>query len=176
MNERKHLSLDQHATPLGNMIIISDEQSLYALQFADNPSLPSKLLQLQKRIKADISHGITGISTLIKKELTLYFKKELEQFTTPIAYHGTDFCLKVWQTLHKLPRSHYSYAQLALAAGFPGSYRAVARANALNPLAIIIPCHRIINSNGTLGGYNGGIDRKQWLLEHESTPKSLLRL
>lgn len=173
MNDPKRLFWDTHIAPLGNMAIISDEKTLYALQFADNPSLPFALEKLQKRAKATIVPGETPCSALIKHELTLYFKGELAQFTTPIAYQGTDFCIKVWRTLRELSPATYSYAQLASAAGFPRSYRAVARANALNLLVIIIPCHRIINTNGTLGGYNGGIDRKKWLLAHEATMPTL---
>ena len=85
---------------------------------------------------------------------------------------GSDFQQKVWQALLKIPYGETrSYAAQAAAMGFPKATRAVANANGANQLAIVIPCHRIINSNGALGGYGGGVARKEWLLQHEAKYK-----
>ncbi len=117
--------------------------------------------------------GKTTPLLLFEKELKLYFSAKLTTFTTPIHLHGTDFQKKAWYELSKIPYGQtISYAEQASALGNNKAYRAVARANNTNQLAIIIPCHRVINNNGKLGGYTGGLHRKQWLIQHESYSKS----
>lgn len=155
-------------TPLGPMLAIADEHALYLLEFAERRNLEHELKQLPIKSNATIVPGRTKQIDSIEQELTLYFAGSLKEFKTPVQFLGSPFQNNVWRTLTTVPYGHtVSYAQEATALGKPSASRAVANANGANQLAIIIPCHRIINTNGNLGGYGGGIARKQWLLNHE---------
>lgn len=104
----------------------------------------------------------------VVRQLQAYFAGELCRFDLPISLHGTDFQRVVWAALRELRTGErISYGELARRIGRPGASRAVGHANARNPISIIVPCHRVIGGNGSLTGYAGGKDRKQWLLEHE---------
>jgi len=155
-------------TPLGSMIAISDEKLLYLLAFADIRNLERELEILQKKTNAAIIPGSSEPILMIEKELESYFDGTLKKFNTPISPLGSTFQKSVWQGLMNVPYGETrSYLEQAKALGKPTSYRAVANANGVNKLAIIIPCHRIINNNGELGGYGGGLHRKKWLIDHE---------
>ena len=101
--------------------------------------------------------------------LTRYFDGEIGALDTiAVELNGTPFQKKTWQALRRIPAgTTISYAELAKRIGVPSAVRAVGSANGANPVAVIVPCHRVVGSNGTLTGYGGGLDRKQWLLEHE---------
>ena len=102
------------------------------------------------------------------EQLSQYFQAERQDFTVPLAPQGTAFQLRVWQALRSIPFAHScSYGQIAQWIGQPTAMRAVGAANRLNPIAIIVPCHRVIGVNQQLTGYAGGLARKHWLLEHE---------
>jgi AraC family transcriptional regulator of adaptative response/methylated-DNA-[protein]-cysteine methyltransferase len=155
-------------TPLGSMIAIADEHALYLLEFADHTKLERKIERLRKRTNATIITGITAPIISITDELNAYFDGTLKEFKTPLFLFGTNFQKKVWYALTRVPYgATKSYADQAKNIAQPTASRAVANANGANQMPIIIPCHRIINSNGNLGGYGGGIARKQWLLNHE---------
>ncbi len=155
-------------TLLGPMVAIANEHELYLLEFVDRRGLEREVEHLRQKTKAAIIPGRTKVIDAIEQELHGYFKGSLKEFTTPLAFLGSPFQKQVWYELQKiLPGQVRSYIQIAEAIGKPSAYRAVAQANGANQLAIIIPCHRVINANGQLGGYGGGIARKQWLLEHE---------
>lgn len=155
-------------TKLGPMIAIADEEALFLLEFADCKSLVREIEKLKSNTKLAITSGKTAPINLIEEELEQYFKTGTKKFTTPIMFFGTDFQKSVWQALRNIPNGKTkSYSEIAIKINRPKSYRAVAMANAANQLAIIVPCHRVINSNGELGGYAGGVERKQWLLKHE---------
>ncbi len=165
---RKLLHATVIDTQLGPMIAIADEQALYVLQFADHQKIERDIKLLRQKTKSAIIPGRTAIINLIEKELHHYFAGTLQTFTTPLHCLGSSFQQSVWLKLQKIPYGQtQSYAQLAIAVGNPAACRAVAQANGANQLSIIIPCHRVINSDGQLGGYGGGITRKQWLLNHE---------
>jgi len=151
-------------TPLGTMIAIADENKLYLLDFID-----SKYIQRHReQLHATIIPGKNRILTLITTELNAYFAGNLKNFTTPVHFIGTDFQEKSWHALTTIAYGNTcSYAQEAIIVGNKNTHRAVANANSHNKLAIIVPCHRIIGVDGTLGGYASGIERKKWLLEHE---------
>jgi AraC family transcriptional regulator of adaptative response/methylated-DNA-[protein]-cysteine methyltransferase len=105
---------------------------------------------------------------LLKVELNLYFAGELKTFSVPLVYPGTPFQRRVWEELLAIPYGETrSYEQLAIAVGKRQAVRAVGRANGLNRIAIVIPCHRVINKGGALGGYGGGLRRKEYLLDLE---------
>ncbi|QEH33824.1 Methylated-DNA--protein-cysteine methyltransferase [Aquisphaera giovannonii] len=104
----------------------------------------------------------------VVQALDAYFEGELARFDVPLDLGGTPFQQRVWSELREIPFGRaISYAELARRVGKPGASRAVGSANGRNPVSIIVPCHRVIASDGGLGGYGGGLDRKRWLLEHE---------
>ncbi len=155
-------------TKLGSMIAIADETGLYLLEFVDRRGLEREVERLRLRTKAAIIPGVTAPITSITLELESYFDGKLTDFKTPLHLLGSPFQRLVWEELMRIPYGQTrSYMAQAEAIGKTTAYRAVANANGANQLAIVIPCHRIINSNGYLGGYAGGITRKQWLIDHE---------
>lgn len=157
-------------TKLGPMIAIADRAGLYLLEFVDRRGLERKIERLRLRTKAAIIPGITDPIKSITLELESYFEGKLKEFKTPLNLLGSPFQKLVWDELMRIPYgTTRSYMAQSKAIGKATAYRAVANANGANGLALIIPCHRIINSNGDLGGYGGGIARKKWLLEHEAS-------
>lgn len=152
------------ATPLGEMIAISDKDNLLLIEFVDNKKLAKKLASLGNDFVPKVSNPIKFVT----KELKLYFKGELKTFCTPLKLVSSDFRKKTWQALRDIPYGQtISYLEQAKNMNIPNSFRAVANANGANCFPIIIPCHRVIASDGKLGGYSGGIERKKWLLELE---------
>lgn len=155
-------------TPLGAMIAIADENALYLLEFVDRRGLEREVERLRWKTKSAIIPGHTKPMTSIETELKLYFDGTLREFKTPLLFLGSPFQKCVWEELRKIPIGETrSYADVAIAVGKSSAFRAVAQANGANQLAIIIPCHRVINKNESLGGYGGGLMRKEWLLNHE---------
>lgn len=155
-------------TPLGAMISIADENYLYLLEFVDRRGLEKEIERLRQKLKIGVIPGKTGITNQIKSELSDYFSGKSYDFHTPCYLLGTAFEQSVWEALKLIPVGQtYSYLSIAKNISQPKSFRAVANANGKNQLAIIIPCHRVINENGELGGYGGGLNRKQWLIHHE---------
>src|SRR5437016_2281890 len=110
----------------------------------------------------------TRFGTLAMDELRRYLAGERVQFTCPLDLHGTAFQVEVWEELYRIPYGKtYTYAEIAQAIGRPAAVRAVGAANGANPVAIIVPCHRVIGSDGSLTGYGGGLPAKEWLLALE---------
>lgn len=155
-------------TPLGPMIAVANEEGLYLLEFVDRRGLECEIERLRKKTKAAIIPGRSEPIDSIEEELHLYFQGKLKTFQTSLFLLGSPFQKRVWDELLKIPMGETrSYAEIAVAIGKPAAFRAVALANGANQFAIIIPCHRVINTNGELGGYGGGLTRKRWLLNHE---------
>jgi len=157
-----HLAYAQIKTPLGKMIAAATENALHFLTFEDtyskNFSVPSNTLFQQKN---RCLHSI-------QEELHAFFEGTLTQFTTPLYLHGSPFQMNVWRALCDIPfASTRSYVEIAHLIHSPSAQRAVGNANGSNPLAIIVPCHRVVCKGGKLGGYSSGIERKKWLLQHE---------
>lgn len=162
-------------TILGDMLAIADDQGLYLLEFTDKKLLNYEVQKLEQVLHTKIIKGNNLHLTSIEKEIQEYFAGKLSEFSTKLHLLGTDFQKSVWQQLLKIPYGETeSYLMQAKAIGKAKSFRAVANTNGRNRLAIIIPCHRVINSNGKLGGYAGGVSRKSWLIEHEKQNKSLM--
>lgn len=158
-------------TSLGPMIAIADEDYLYLLEFVTRRGLEREIERLRHRGFALIP-GRNRIITLIETELNAYFSGKLQIFTTPYRVFGSLFQQAVWKGLCEIPYGETrSYAAQSAFLGKPQAYRAVANANGANQLAIIIPCHRVIASDGTLGGYGGGLTIKEWLINHEKKHK-----
>ena len=155
-------------TPLGPMIAIVDENYLYLLEFVDRRGLEKEIERLRRRLKVGIIPGKTDITKEIKAELSDYFSGRSYIFRTPCYFLGSAFEKSVWNALKLIPPGQTcSYITVAREISCPNAFRAVANANGKNQLAIIVPCHRVINENGELGGYGGGLNRKQWLITHE---------
>ena len=150
------------------MIAVADDDSLYLLEFVDRRGLEKEIERLRKRTKLPIIPGMAKPIEQIQKELSAYFSGKLRAFTTPLFLIGSPFQKRVWEELQKIPFGETrSYKELAVAIGKGSAVRAVASANGANQFAIVIPCHRVINTNGELGGYGGGLKRKEWLIAHE---------
>ncbi|MBS0359091.1 MAG: bifunctional transcriptional activator/DNA repair protein Ada [Proteobacteria bacterium] len=161
-------------TPLGAMIAIADDDGLYLLEFADRRGLEREIERLRKKLKAAIIPGETSIIQSIESEISDYFAGKNFVFKTNVHLLGSTFQKLVWEELKKIPVGDTrSYLELAKILKRPSAFRAIAQVNGANQLAIVIPCHRVINTNGELGGYGGGITRKQWLLNHEKLGFSL---
>jgi AraC family transcriptional regulator, regulatory protein of adaptative response / methylated-DNA-[protein]-cysteine methyltransferase len=155
-------------TPLGPMMAVASDEALYLLEFIDRRGLEREIERLRKKTKSAIIPGINSIISSIEQELKLYFDGDLTEFKTPLFFLGSLFQKQVWAELKKIPiGATRSYLDIAKSIGKPSACRAVANANGANQIAIVIPCHCVINTNGELGGYGGGVTRKQWLLNHE---------
>lgn len=156
-------------TPLGPMVAIADETALYLLEFNDRRGLELEKERLKHWTSAVIVPGVTPTITAIEQELKDYFAGTLHTFNTPIILYGTPFQKQVWNALRTVSFGKtISYKEQATIINKPSACRAVANANGANQIAIVVPCHRIITSLGTLGGYGAGVNRKKWLIEHEA--------
>jgi len=159
------LTLDRVPTPIGTALVVTDEAGvLRAFNWTDYE--PAMLKWIGRRYpKARLVEG----QGPLRAKFDAYFSGRTDAFDD-IAWEGagTAFQKKVWETLCSIPAGEtISYAQLAERIGRPTAVRAVGLANGSNPVALVVPCHRVIGSNGSLTGYGGGLHRKRWLLEHE---------
>ena len=160
--------LDRIVTPIGPMLAGATDTSLVLLEFVDRPMLPTQLERIHKRFSCSFIPEPNSILEKMRAELEAYFQGKLEEFTVPLDFPGTDFQRRVWNALLNVPYGQTaSYLDLATEIGDPKAVRAVARANGDNRLAMVIPCHRIIGSDGSLTGYGGGLHRKKKLLDLE---------
>ena len=154
-------------TPIGAMLAVADHQGLHLLEFVERKGLPRELERLQAR-HGPIHIGEGPVLAQAAAEIEAYFRGEAADFTVPLAPAGSPFERTVWAALRRIPAgTTLSYKALAAVVGRPEAVRAIARANGANTVAIVVPCHRIIGSDGAMVGYGGKIWRKQWLLEHE---------
>ncbi len=153
-------------SPVGPLLLAGDSNALRRVSFES--SKRSALPQAEwKQNRAAFAEVI--------RQLQAYFRGELKEFDLPLAMEGTEFQLRVWNALRKIPYGEtISYAQLAECIGNPQAVRAVGLANGSNPIPIIVPCHRVIGSDGGLTGFGGGLSTKKKLLDLESKQLSLL--
>ena len=166
--EQKVLMTSWIDTKLGPMLVIADEQYLCLFEFISRRGLEREIERLRCKGRVAIVPGRTQAIDSIEREIQAYFEGTLKKFETPIRLHGSDFQKLVWDGLLEIPYGHTrSYSGQAELLARPTASRAVANANGANQLAIIVPCHRIVRNNGDLGGYGGGVERKEWLLDHE---------
>lgn len=154
-------------TPVGSMTAGAVSAGICLLEFTSDRAL-KEIQDLAQRLHVTVTDGWTEHLRLLARELDDYFAGRLQRFTIPLVAPGTEFEEAVWQHLQKIPYGEtISYTELAARVGRPSATRAVGSANGRNRIAIVIPCHRVVNSNGKLGGYGGGLWRKQRLLELE---------
>lgn len=149
-------------SPVGELRIVASEDALHAVLWPD---------EREGRVvfAADVSPGQNKITRATAQQLAQYFAGERRSFDLPLAMAGTEFQELVWRSLAEIPFGETaSYSKQATTIGRPKAIRAVGSANGRNPLSIVLPCHRIVAANGSLAGFAGGLDTKQWLLEHEA--------
>jgi methylated-DNA-[protein]-cysteine S-methyltransferase len=160
------LLIDRIESPLGTMILVADDVSLCALDFEGYEARMMGLLQ-KRYVSVELVELIDphGFSSKIRAYLAGDYGSLAD---LPVNAGGTNFQRLVWQGLRSIPvGTTLSYGKLAAQLGKPTAARAVGMANSLNPVAIVVPCHRVIGAKAKLTGYAGGLDRKQWLLKHE---------
>jgi AraC family transcriptional regulator of adaptative response/methylated-DNA-[protein]-cysteine methyltransferase len=159
-------------TPLGPLLAGAADQGVNLLEYTDRRMLEHNLKAMRRRFGCAIVPGQHPLLERLRQELNEYFQGDRREFTLPLASRGTPFQDKVWQELRRIPFGQtISYDELARRVGQPTAQRAVARANGMNYVAILIPCHRVIGKDGSLTGYGGGLWRKRLLLELERTGK-----
>ena len=146
-----------YESPIGKLTLVSDGEALTHLDF-----------ETSKTPAPNAPRGSDKVLALACRELDAYFAGKLKRFTTPVRPNGTEFQKRCWAALQKIPYgATRSYGQQATSIGNPKAMRAVGLANGKNPIAVIIPCHRVIGADGGLTGFGGGLPRKQFLLELE---------
>lgn len=162
------ISVTRIPTPLGPMIAGATDNGICLLEFTDRRMIETQVERLRKYLKAELIPGQSPFFDSLTNEIGQYFAGKLKNFTVPLEAPGTEFQKKVWRVLQDIPYGKTrSYKDQALAINNLKAIRAVATANGDNRIAIIIPCHRVIGSDGSMTGYGGGVWRKQKLLELE---------
>jgi AraC family transcriptional regulator of adaptative response/methylated-DNA-[protein]-cysteine methyltransferase len=160
--EEKIINITRFETPLGTMFACAVEEGICLLEFTDRRMLETELITLTKLLNANIIQGANHHFVLLKQQLDEYFEGKRKEFTVPLFTQGTEFQQSVWKELQNIPYgSTRSYKQQAIALRKPEAIRAVANANGMNRISIIIPCHRVIGNDGKLTGYGGGLWRKK---------------
>jgi len=161
------LRLERHESSLSPLLIVTDaDGALRALDFADHEPRMHRLLRGHYGAY-ELEEGAAPVSII--QALDAYFDGDIGALAdVRVATGGTPFQREVWQALRAIPAGvTKSYGELATSLGRSGAGRAVGAANGSNPVAIVVPCHRVIGADGSLTGYGGGIERKRWLLDHE---------
>ena len=165
------MSLISHSypTPLGEMTALLSEQGLCLLEFSQRTKgLDREIAQVEAARGGPATPGSSPLTEQLGRELAEYFAGQRQAFDIPLDPVGTPFQIEAWQGLLKIPYGETrSYAEQARGIGRPTATRAVASANGSNKISVIIPCHRVIGSDGSLTGYGGGMPRKHWLLALE---------
>lgn len=155
-------------TPLGLMVAVFSEKGLCLLEFLDKKSLETELYELMQNFQANLVFQESRFHTLLQEQLAAYFSGRLEVFDLPLSLVGTDFQIGVWQTLLRVTYGKVlSYSEQAVMGGVSTAVRAVASANGKNKIAIVVPCHRVLRKDFSLGGYSSGVARKAFLLSLE---------
>jgi AraC family transcriptional regulator of adaptative response/methylated-DNA-[protein]-cysteine methyltransferase len=162
------ITITKIETELGIMIAGAVDEGICLLEFGDRRMLNTEYRDLTRYFNSAIEEGESPLFNELRRQLRGYFDGTLKGFSIPLCTPGTQFQKDVWKELLNIGYgTTRSYLDQAIALGKPESIRAVANANGMNRVAIIIPCHRVIGSDGSLTGYGGGLKRKKWLLDHE---------
>lgn len=157
-------------SPVGPMLALASEEALCALEFSTTARLPRLRTRLARWFgNPDVRDGANAVIVRTEHWLDEYFSGQSADISSlTLDMRGAPFELQVWEALRRIPAgTTTSYGSIARELGTPGAARAVGMANGANPIAIIVPCHRVIGANGTLTGYGGGLPKKTWLLQHE---------
>jgi AraC family transcriptional regulator of adaptative response/methylated-DNA-[protein]-cysteine methyltransferase len=170
---RDVLHLAWLSSPLGPLVAGATSQGVCLLEFSDRPMLETQLARVRKLFDVPAVPSMNNHLQKLAAELSAYFSGTLQTFSVPLVYPGTSFQVRVWRELLLIPFGQTrSYEQLAILLAHPGGQRSVGRANGQNRIAIVIPCHRVVRKDGHLGGYGGGLRRKQFLLQLEKKHSS----
>ena len=163
------ISIDWVVSPVGPLLLGATDEAVVLVEFATFDHLDVQLERLRKQLSGSFAHSPKHpLLAQLRRELAEYFTGARRQFDVPVRYHGSGFQESVWSALRNIPYGETcSYAAIARSLGDPKATRAVGMANGANPIAIVIPCHRVVNASGELGGYGGGRWRKQLLLDLE---------
>lgn len=169
------LDYDEFESPIGRILFASNAEGICALDYA---GYESRMEGLLTRRFGDFKFRRGSDAFQLKGRLQSYFDGELHALDdTLVSLGGTEFQAQVWKALREIPVGHtQTYGELATRLGRALAARAVGHANALNPVAIIVPCHRVIGASSALTGYAGGLARKEWLLRHEKSQGTLLSI
>jgi len=160
-------------TPLGPMIAAATGKGVCLLEFTDRRMLETQLVTVRRRLGVALVPGSDDTLKQLQEEITEFFERRRRSFDVPLDAPGTPFQERIWAELRRIPYGETrSYADIARAVGSPGAVRAVGQANGMNRIAIVLPCHRVVNSSGELGGYGGGVWRKRRLLALEQAARS----
>jgi AraC family transcriptional regulator of adaptative response/methylated-DNA-[protein]-cysteine methyltransferase len=155
-------------SPLGPLVAGATAEGVCLLEFSDRPMLETQMATVRRFFGSPAVPGMNDHLRQLATELSQYFGGWLREFSVPLAYPGTSLQRRVWDELRRIPYGETrSYEELAVAVGLPGGQRPVGRANGLNRIAIVVPCHRVVRKDSHLGGYGGGLRRKQYLLDLE---------
>ncbi len=156
-------------TPAGGMFAVAGRLGLRLLYFVENEQLAKGMYIAQRATRRSITLSDNEHLVRTRAQLSEYFAGTRRSFDLKLDLHGTEFQHKVWEAVQEIPYAQSnSYAAIAQQIGDAGASRAVGFANSKNPILIIVPCHRVVRSDGTLCGYAGGVERKRWLLDHEA--------
>ena len=170
--DRDCVMLSWMRSPLGPLVAGATAKGVCLLEFTDRRMLEAQFVTVRKRFDVPVIPGSNPHLETLQSEMEQYFAGSLRQFTVPLLYPGTPFQQRVWEQLLAIPYGETrSYEDVARATGDAKAVRAVGTANGKNRIAIVIPCHRVINKGGQLGGYGGGLRRKQFLLDLEQKIK-----
>jgi len=171
-DKKNVINIVRFSTPLGPMFACASTEGLCLLEFTNRRMLETEFKDLRKRLNAIILPGENPYLDQVQVEIQEYFDGSRKEFSVPLHTPGTPFQQSVWQGLMDIPYGETrSYKEQAIALGNPNATRAVASGNGHNRISILIPCHRVIGSDGSLVGYGGGLHRKEWLLDFESENK-----
>lgn len=172
-NEAEPISFDRYDSPIGPLHMAAVSAGVCLLEFADEERVARQAERLVRWFGGPVVPESNPHLDTLRHQLDRYFATELTEFTVPLVTRGTPFELATWSALRSIPYGETrSYADIALAIGKPKAFRAVGSANGRNRIAIVIPCHRVVNADGKLGGYGGGLWRKRRLLELERVSRS----
>lgn len=164
----QHIYTSQLQTPLGLVFSAATPDGLCLLEFMDRETLPSQIRRVTRQLNGELKTGRNAHLDRLEIELNEYFSQQRKIFSLSLVHPGTPFQQAVWHALRQVPYGETrTYQQVAQLLDNPLAARAVGAANGINPIVIVIPCHRLVGANGSLTGYGGGIARKQRLLELE---------
>ena len=162
------INMTEFSTPLGPMLAGATSMGVCLLEFTNRIRLEKEFSELQRLLNATMQPGRNQHLDQLESELNEYFEGKRKSFSVPLHTPGNEFAQSVWKTLQEIPYGKTcSYKEQAEMMNNPKAIRAIASTNGRNRLAIIIPCHRVIGSDGNMTGYAAGIDKKKWLLKFE---------
>jgi len=166
--DKRIITVQRYLSPCGGLVLGSFDDKLCLCDWEKGRHRKSTELRLKRLLNAEFQEGISYVIEIAQMQLDEYFQHERRDFDLPLLFVGTDFQKRVWRELLNIPYgTSISYGEMARRLGMPKAVRALANANGANALSVIVPCHRVVGSDGSLTGYGGGLERKRFLLDLE---------